>query len=143
MMDYGDKTPPPMPGAIPSYEQSRHISGAISLPLPQQQQQQSPESFFQMWWKALVGISAGMATVCAVLYFIAKQFFVTREEWNSQIPEFKQQTDRMAQIANDLKATNVTLGQVNESLNTIKIKLITMDAEKAAADKYKRKHDTQ
>ncbi len=80
-------------------------------------------SFMGRWWRELVAICTGLATVGAIAWVVGKQFFVTREEWNEKTNANQvvlQRIDfQLDEVKRSLQTNNVSIEKVTTTIEEI------------------------
>lgn len=123
-----NKTPPPMP--IPQHliEHQRAMTGAVAIAAPASPPMPpSQDLIFNMWWKAIVGICVGLGAIGAVTWVIAKQFFVTRDEWTLQANQMMQISNKVSQIETSVNAINTGIKELTTTMANVNMKLFEIE----------------
>jgi transketolase C-terminal domain/subunit len=104
----------------------RAITGAIAVagypPQPHPHQ-------FGEWWKQLVAVCAGLATVGIIVWAIGKQFFVTRDEWIEIRDAVKLSAARAEQTERIIHELRNTTEKLSEATAAITLKLTVIEAQ--------------
>lgn len=122
-----DATPGPVPMAAMS---DRATTGSIVIPhymtVPPPP---PPPAHFGEWWKQLVAVCAGLATVGIIIWAVGKQFFVTREEWVEIRDAVRLSASKAEQTEHTFQDLRVTIEKLQESTAAISMKLILIEAQ--------------
>ena len=119
-MDYEQPPRGPSQGELPRESVGRMSPYRdSSAQLPTYREYPMDGSFMGRWWRELVAICTGIAAVSGLAWFIGKQFFVTRDEWNAQNKIISEMSTQIAQISGTTTETTKTMSDLKSSLENI------------------------